>query len=419
MKSHITVVGAGPVGLAFALAAARNASAIRGVRVTLIERQTLALARPLGDAPPSGAKHFDTRVYAISPGSKTFLESVGAWQKIPNERITDVRAMQVWGDEVGKEVDGKGDNEAGKNAGEKNNICFEESVAVAHIVEHTVLMNALIERLHASIAAGDNIRVIDNESVAAISEQKTHRTLRLSGGAEISADLIVGADGAHSGIRGLAGITAKTFDYESDAVVANFKTTLPHENIARQWFLGDSVLAFLPLPDQQISIVWSVTKMRAAELLSLDAETFAETVAATSSHALGELTLMSKTSRVALKKLTAHNWVQPHLALIGDAAHAIHPMAGQGANLGFADARALVLALQKRSSFSAVGDMRVLREYERARREDAATMGMVTHGLRELYLSDFKPLKRVRNRGLNVLNKMPWAKSLVMNHAMK
>ena len=202
-------------------------------------------------------------------------------------------------------------------------------------------------------------------------------------------------------------------------MVANFKATLPHENIARQWFHGDSVLAFLPLPDQQISIVWSVSKNRANELLSLDAKMFAETVATAGSHVVGELTLASKTSRVALKKLTARDWVQPQLALIGDAAHAIHPMAGQGANLGFADARALVHALQKRSSFSAVGDMRVLREYERARREDAAAMGMVTHGLRALYLTDFKPVKRVRNQGLRVLNNMPWAKSLVMNHAMK
>lgn len=407
MKSHIAVVGAGPVGLAFALATIHGSSALRGVRVTLIERHTLVLAGLVEDDPPSGAQHFDSRVYAISPGSKTFLESFGAWQKIPEERITDVCAMQVWGDD------------AGENTGEKNKINFEESVAVAHIVEHTVLMNALIETLHASLAAGDDIHLIDNELVATISEHATHRALRLSSGAEIRSDLIVGADGARSGIRDLAGITAKTFDYESDAVVANFKTTLPHENIARQWFHGDSVLAFLPLPDQQISIVWSVSKNRANELLSLDVKTFAETVATAGSHVVGELTLASKRSRVALKKLTARDWVQPQLALIGDAAHAIHPMAGQGANLGFADARALVHALQKRSSFSAVGDMRVLREYERARREDAAAMGMVTHGLRALYLTDFKPVKRVRNQGLRVLDNMPWAKSLVMSHAMK
>ncbi len=403
MKSHITVVGAGPVGLAFALATIHGSSALRGSRVTVIERQTLALARLLEDAPPSGVKHFDTRVYAISPGSKMFLESFGAWQKIPRERITDVRAMQVWGDDMG----------------EKNKISFEESMAVAYIVEHTALMDALIESLHASLAAGDAIHVIDNELVAAMSEHETHRTLRLSSGEEIRSDLIVGADGARSGIRALAGITAKTFDYESDAVVANFKTTLPHENIARQWFHGDSVLAFLPLPDQQISIVWSVTKTRADQLLSLDAKALAEEVAAAGGRALGELTLVSKASRVALKKLTARDWVQPQLALIGDAAHAIHPMAGQGANLGFADARELVRALKERSSLSAVGDLRVLREYERARREDASTMGFVTHGLRDLYLSNVKPVKRLRNEGLNALNKMPWAKSLVMNHAMK
>ncbi len=407
MKSHIAVVGAGPVGLAFALATIHGSSALRGARVTLVERQTLALARLLEDASPSVAKHFDTRVYAISPGSKAFLESFGAWQQIPHTRITDVHAMHVWSDDIGE------------NAGKRNKISFEENTAVAHIVEHTALMNALIEKLHESLAAGGDIQVIDNVSVAAVSAHSTHRNLRLSSGAEIRSDLVVGADGARSAIRDLAGITAKTFDYESDAVVANFKSVLPNENIARQWFHGDSVLAFLPLPDQQISIVWSVTRTRADELLSLDATTFAEAVASAGGHALGELTLVSKVSRVALKKLAARDWVQPHLALIGDAAHAIHPMAGQGANLGFADARVLIHAMQNRSSFSNVGDMRVLREYERARREDAATMGLVTHGLRELYLSDFKALKRVRNQGLAVLNNMPWAKSMVMNHAMK
>jgi 2-polyprenylphenol 6-hydroxylase len=395
LKLKIVIVGAGPVGLAFALGAAK----LRNVEITLIERQTLALVRLFDGDPLSAPEQFDTRVYALSPGSKKFLESLGVWQKIAVERITDVDAMQVWGD------DSASDSE----------IRFEENDAIAHIVEHAALMNALID----SLQTLDNIRVVTNTSVSAISDLPTPRQLTLSDGTEISADLVVGADGARSVVRELAGITAKKFDYESDGIVANFLAEKSHGNVARQWFLGNSVLAYLPLPNQQISIVWSVTKTHADELLALSAEAFASAVAEAGQHALGKLTPASKVARVSLQKLMARDWVQPGLALIGDAAHAIHPMAGQGANLGFADARALLEALENRSALSAIGDMRVLRGYERARREDAASMGAVTHGLRALYLSDAAAAKRVRNQGLNVLNRMPLVKALVMNHAMK
>lgn len=392
MKSKIVVVGAGPVGLAFALGAA----ALRNTEVTLIERQTLSLART--------SEHFDTRVYALSPGSKIFLSHLNVWQKLPAARVTDVDAMQVWGDDLANE----------------SQIKFEENVAVAHIVEHAALMNALID----SLQTRDNIRVVTNISVSAISDLQTPRQLTLSNGIEMTADLIVGADGARSAIRDLAGITAKKFDYESDGIVANFHIEKPHGNVARQWFSGDSVsgksiLAYLPLPNQQISIVWSVAKIHANGLLALNAEAFASATAEAGQHALGKLTPASKVARISLQKLTARDWVQPGLALIGDAAHAIHPMAGQGANLGFADSRVLLGALQNRSALSVMGDRRVLRGYERARREDAASMGAATHGLRALYLSDAAIAKRVRNQGLNVLNRMPLVKALVMNHAMK
>ena len=256
--------------------------------------------------------------------------------------------------------------------------------------------------------------------------------MTLSDGADITADLVVGADGARSLVRALAGISATKFDYKSDGVVANFSSEKPHGGVARQWFLGDgvggkSVLAYLPLPNQQVSIVWSMSKRQADEMAlhsvetSADtvAETFADAVAKAANYALGKLTPASAVARIGLQKLTAEHWVQPGLALIGDAAHAIHPMAGQGANLGFADARELLDALENRSALSAMGDLRVLRCYERARREDAAAMGAVTHGLRALYLSDAAIAKRVRNQGLNVLNEMPVVKALFMNHAMK
>jgi 2-polyprenylphenol 6-hydroxylase len=403
LKSHIVVVGAGPVGIAFALGAA----ALRNTEITLVERQTLALVRPSDGNCLLKAEEYDARVYALSPGSKTFLTRLGVWQRLPTSRVTDVDAMQVWGDDV----------ERGSQ------IKFEENQSVAHIVEHTALMNALIE----SLETHENIRVIAGTSIKSIdtlSDAETRRKITLSDDAEITADLAIGADGTRSLVRELAGISAKKFDYESDGVVANFRTEKPHGSIARQWFLDDrgggkSVLAYLPLPNQQISIVWSMSKRHADEWVLHGAETFAEAVSQATNYALGKLAPASEVARIGLQKLTAHDWVQPGLALIGDAAHAIHPMAGQGANLGFADARELLSALQNRSALSALGDLRVLRQFERARREDAASMGAVTHGLRALYLSDAAIAKRVRNQGLNVLNQMPIVKALFMNHAMK
>jgi 2-polyprenylphenol 6-hydroxylase len=403
LKSKIVIVGAGPVGIAFALGAAT----LRDAEITLVERQTLALAGlSNGNCPPK-SEEYDARVYALSPGSKTFLTELGVWQRLPATRVTDVEAMQVWGDDVER----------------ASQIKFEKNQPVAHIVEHAALMSALIE----SLDTHENIRLMAGTSITSIdtlSNSEARRKITLSDKSDITADLVIGADGARSLVRELVGISAKKFDYESDGVVANFRTEKPHGSIARQWFLDDSaggksVLAYLPLPNQQISIVWSMAKRHADELVLNGAETFAEAVSRAANYALGKLTPASEVARIGLQKLTANNWVQPGLALIGDAAHAIHPMAGQGANLGFADARELLNALQNRSALSAMGDLRVLRTYERARREDAASMGAVTHGLRALYLSDTAIAKRVRNQGLNVLNQIPVVKALLMNHAMK
>jgi len=414
LKSKIVVVGAGPVGLAFALGAAT----LRNAEVTLIERNTLApalaLARLSDDICLLKAAEYDTRVYALSPGSKTFLTQLGVWQRLPAARVTDVDAMQVWGDDVARE----------------SQIKFTENEPVAYIVEHAALMTALVNALIESVETHENIRVMTGTSITSITSFDTfsgsgaRRKISLSDESDITANLIVGADGARSLVRELAGISAKKFDYESDGVVANFRAEKAHNNIARQWFLGDgiggkSVLAYLPLPNQQISIVWSMSKRHADELVSRDAGTFAAAVSQATNYALGKLTPASEVVRVGLQKLTATQWVRPGLALIGDAAHAIHPMAGQGANLGFADARELLSALHNRCALSAIGDLRVLRSYERARREDAASMGAVTHGLRALYLSDAMIAKRVRNQGLNVLNQMAVVKELVMNRAMK
>ncbi len=405
MNNHIAIAGGGPIGLAFALAASR----LRDVNVTLIERQTLALARLSGHLPASAGAKFDHRAYALSPGSRKLLESLGVWQRLTPSRIEAVRAMQVFADASGPDQP-------------RAELDFTEGQPLAFIVEHSELVEALIAevREHAEL-----INVLDDTTIQGVkfasefAHQPQASKIDLSNGTTINAALLIAADGANSPLRALAGIAAETKDYESDGVVANFNVEHHHGGIARQWFGEHAVLAYLPLPNQQISIVWSVSKARADALGQLDDAAFAEAVAAAGEHALGALALASPRARFPLKRIVAEQWVQQGFALMGDAAHAIHPLAGQGANLGLADVRTMANVLRNRSSLSGIGDLALLRQYERARREDALVMAGVTDNLRSLFLSDSPVAARLRRGGLNAVNRLSAVKSLMMSQAMK
>ncbi len=390
MTSRIVIAGAGPIGLSFAIAAARLAN----TEVTVIERQTLALT--------GISSQFDHRVYALSPGSKAFLASIGVWQKMPATRIEAVRGIEVWGDETST-MD--------------SHVAFEEGTPLAYIVEHASLMNALIETARECTAP--NFQLYESAAMTALNLLAPARSVTCADGSIHQADLIIAADGARSQLRTLAGLDAEIFDYAADGVVANFTCEKSHGDVARQWFDRDAVLAYLPLPNKQISIVWSAPHTRAAALAALNADAFAEAVADAGRRQLGALTLTSAVARFPLRRVLARDWVLPGFAMIGDAAHAIHPMAGQGANLGFADAATLLGVLNHRSNLSGVGDLAVLRRYARARREDAVSMGAATHGLHLLYGGDAMWLKRLRNQGLGTVNRLPLAKSLLMAHAMR
>ena len=235
----------------------------------------------------------------------------------------------------------------------------------------------------------------------------------------LGAELLIAADGGASGVRSMAGITFSLKDYDSDGVVANFRAERSHGGVARQWFSPNGVLAYLPLPGDQVSIVWSVSAGRATELAALEAKAFSAAVAAAGNHTLGELTLTSSRARIPLKRMMANEWVRPGLALIGDAAHSIHPLAGQGANLGFADVSALFSVLVDRSPLSNIGDLALLRRYERARREDALAMGEITDNLRSLYLSDSFVAKVMRREGLNIIDRLSATKSMLIGRAIR
>jgi len=382
--AEIVVAGGGPVGLSFAL----SASGLAHVHVTVIDRESIPTLPAPGE--------FDHRVYALSPASIRFLQSLGVWSQIDAARVAAVDGMEVFGDDGGA-------------------IHFRHAASLACIVEHGALMRALHV---AADAAGERLSRRQGAALASLDQSGAQLHARLDNGESIAADLLVGADGARSRVRESAGITVDNKDYGSDALVANFHCELPHRHIARQWFLADSVLAWLPMPEGQMSLVWSVDRKRADVLAALDRDAFAAAVAEAGGHGLGRLTMASPLARFPLRRQIAHHWSQPSLALIGDAAHAIHPLAGQGVNLGFGDAETLSATLRERSRLSGIGDPALLRRYERARREQVFAMGEATDRLRSLYLQASPAARRIRNAGLSTVDRLPFLKRAFMAYAM-
>lgn len=387
MAENLIVVGGGPVGLSFALAAAQNAS----LNVRLIES-----GAPLE---PSREKDFDHRVYALSPGSKAFLEALGAWQLLQRERIAPVTAMRIWGDDRASELD------------------FEQRSPLAFIVETRALTAALwtlvrqqqrIE-VHSSCTPAELLR----------DDARDCMTLTLQQGGSIDAALVVGADGADSWVRQQAGLPVNAKSYESFGVVANFECERSHDGVARQWFTSDSVLAWLPLPGARISIVWSVSTERSESLLAMDQEAFANSVRAAGDESLGHLRCVSRVARFPLRRVLAQRCVANHVALMGDAAHAIHPLAGQGVNLGFADARLLSGLLAECSPLYSIGDLSLLRKYERGRKESVMALATLTDQLKALFAHPAKSLAGLRNAGLAFADKQAWLKRRLMHYAMQ
>lgn len=388
MISHIAVVGGGPVGLAFANAVA----ALPQVRVTVIERSTASVA-PITSLP----SQWDHRVYALSPASLAFLASAGV--ELPRARMQSVRSMQVWGEST--------------HPHESHPLVFSVGQPIAAIVEHAALMTALQHQ----VSIRENVETRFGVWPTALSNAPC--VLTLSDGSVLNADLLIAADGNRSQLRALAGIAADTLDYESDGVVANFSCEHHHGDTARQWFTQADVLAYLPLPGNAISIVWSVGRDRATSLLAMSPSELTALVEVAGHGVLGKLSLQSSVARFPLARIFAREWVQSGFALMGDAAHAVHPLAGQGVNLGFGDAAELAALIGERSHFSQVGDIALLRRYVRARCEPAHLIGEVTTGLKSLFARNQPITVRMRERGMSTLNRFPQVKDLLIDYATR
>jgi 2-octaprenylphenol hydroxylase len=381
----VVIVGAGLVGASFA-----RALDGAGLRIALVEPGT----------PPQPGAGWDSRIYAISPGNAAFLADIGAWHLLDGARIQPVQRMEIFGDDPAARISFS---------------AYETGVGeLALIVESGRLQHALWDTL----LAQRDVTLLSPSRCAALEVDDTEATLALESGEQLTAQLVIGADGASSWVREHAGLAAQARSYGERGVVANFACARPHHGTAYQWFRPDGVLAYLPLPGARMSMVWSTPDAHAGELLELAPDALCARVADAGRGVLGELEILTPPAAFPLQLLMAGRIVAPRVALIGDAAHVVHPLAGQGVNLGFGDARALAGVLRSREPFRECGDLALLRRYARSRAEAILAMRRVTDGLHHLFGARSRIISAIRNAGLNFTDRVPVLKNLLVRQAL-
>jgi ubiquinone biosynthesis UbiH/UbiF/VisC/COQ6 family hydroxylase len=387
MDYDVVIIGGGLVGASLA-AALRHS----GLSLALVE------GRPLQVAAEAAPDDWDSRIYAISPGCRRFLEQSGAWDFLDAGRVAPVEMMRVFGDD---------DSELEFSAYQMG------APELACILESRALQGALWQVLRQQ----DNLEMICPAKCASLEATPEAAVLMLEGGRTVTAKLVVGADGRDSWVRNQVGIGAAPVDYRQHGVVANFTTEKPHRGIAWQWFRPDGILALLPLPGNRTSMVWSVSPEKSAELLALTHEELCARVSGASQHTLGELKVITPPAAFPLRLLVLPQISAPRVALVGDAAHNMHPLAGQGVNTGFRDSRQLAQVLLERGGCDDCGDAQLLRRYDRKRKEDIYSMQATTYGLKNLFCNDDPLLRTLRNVGLNATNQLVPLKKMLMQHA--
>ena len=381
------VVGAGMVGSATALALAR-----RDLRVALVEERVPPAWRVEDDV--------DLRVVALAASSVDLLDELGVWSDIAASRASPYRHMHVWDAANGATIDFDAAQYAQAELG-----WIVENRLVQHALWQAVERDGRIERRCPA-------------RVVAISVDGDARQLTFDDDARVATKLVIAADGAASPLRDMAGIAVTGRDYGQRAIVAHVTTERAHDATAWQRFTADGPLAFLPLVDGRSSIVWSVPDAEATRLLALDDAAFCAELGCAFDFRLGPVTATTSRASFPLKLKLAERYIAPRLALIGDAAHQVHPLAGQGVNLGFRDVSTLVEAIA--ATRSRGGDFAAestLRRYERRRRSDNAISAWSFDGIDRLFRSDVEPLVAARGIGVRVVNALGPVKRLLMGHA--
>ena len=387
----IVIVGGGMVGNTLACALGGSS-----LRVALIESQA-APTETQGDYQDG----YDVRVSAITLASRALFENISAWDAIRSRRISPLREMQVW--------DAQGSGEIHFDAAELG------EAELGYIIENRVIVAATRERLKQF----GNVDLYCPSSVSALHPNDHQVSVDLGSGECLDAGLVVGADGAHSPIREWAGIPSRGWDYQQTAIVANVKTARPHRACAYQVFLPSGPLAFLPLTDGLSSIVWSCDQGRAEELLRLDDPTFMQALSAAFGDRLGAIESTSQRVGYPLTLAHASHYIGERIALVGDAAHRVHPLAGQGVNLGLLDAACLAqVLLEVTTAKKDIGARAVLRRYERWRKGDNLAMLAVTDAFKRGFASQHQPLVALRNAGMRLADRLGPAKQAIMRHAV-
>lgn len=375
----------------------------RGFDIALVEPQPLD-GRALPE--PAGISSFDARVSALTPVSSNFLESLASWQTVLDYRACAYRHMTVW------DADGTGGIEFD---------CEEVGApALGHIVENRAIVSALAD----NISKARDITLYNPDSVEAVLpvESEESISLQLASGATLETSLVVAADGARSALRGMFEFETREWDYGHRAIVCTVQTEDSHQATAWQRFTPDGPLAFLPLAgedDRCCSIVWSLRDAVAEEMAGLDDAAFCEALGWAFEKRLGSVVAATRRVAFPLRQRHAVDYVQPRVALVGDAAHTIHPLAGQGINLGLADVAVLAEEIQSAASRGLdVGALSVLRRYQRRRKGDNLAMMVAMDGFKRLFEQDSLPLRWLRNEGMRLVGRATPVKRQLMRQAM-
>ncbi len=399
----IAVVGAGLVGAALA-AALKNS----GLNVTLIDNQ-IAESLKKNISAASSVNEFEPRVSALTVSSQNLLKAVGAWQKINPKQIQAYQKMKVW-DELGT-----------ANIEFDSVELYQDSLGC--IIENQLIVSAL----HSILADQTNLQCFLGsklKSIQTVEGDAQQHLLTLENNQQIQCKLIVAADGANSKVRQWASMPTREWDYQHEAIVATIKTTQKHQKTAWQRFSESGPLAFLPLADanntqQFCSIVWSQETSRAKALMALPEGEFLMALEAAIEFNLGSLEAVSTRYSIPLRQRHAKTYVKPGIVLLGDAAHTIHPLAGQGVNLGFKDVKTLAdILLDADKQGLEVNNLVLLKRYQRQRQGDNLLMMGAMEGFKRLFEQPDPIVRWLRNTGMNWVNKQSFLKNQIAKHAM-
>lgn len=385
-KADVAIVGAGLVGLTAAIAMAKQ-----GKQVVIVDSHA---TQPNTWTP--NIDQWDARVYALTEETITWLQSLGVWQHVDSARVQAIRTMSLWEPEQRAPL-----------------ILQAEDAYLTQmgcILESANLMQACLQTLKAQdlqVTIASPMDIVQHQDRVELVMGNQHT---------VQTKLLIAADGVQSWVRQRLGIGVAFKSFHQTALVANFKAERAHQGVATQWFKVHETMALLPLPNQMVSMVWAVSTERAQQLL-MDKETLIAEVIAFAEPTLGQLRLCGDVFPFALSQQTSNTYISERVVLMGDAAHQVHPMAGQGVNLGFRDVMALTNMATKLSSLQDIGDYHFLRHYERARKLDVASMNTLTSGLDRLFAIETPWMQRLAGLGMRTVNQSAWLKKRLVQTA--